>query len=47
LQRQPASDPGVVDDRVACREPLDEQHLLAVEDTELGVESDDGVQASM
>ena len=36
VQRQPAGDPGVVDDRVAGRQPLDEQHLLAVADRRAG-----------
>ena len=44
VQREPAGDPGVVDDGVACGQPLDEQHLVAVADPELGVVPDDGVQ---
>ena len=44
MQRQPARHPGVVHHRPGGGEPLHEQHLLAVEDAELGVVADDGVQ---
>ena len=40
---QPAGDPRVVDHRVPRGQPLDEQHLVAVPDAELGVVPDDGV----
>ena len=44
VQRQPAGDPREVDDGVAGGQPLDEQHLVAVPDAELGVVPDHGVQ---
>jgi hypothetical protein len=44
MQGRPGGDPRVVDDGVERREPLDEQHVVPVEDAELHVMAHDNFE---
>lgn len=44
VQRRPPGDAGEADDRVAAGQPFQEQHFVALQHPELGVEADHGVQ---